>query len=85
MPTVARDDPAYHSEPTVARRWTKSKGKGKGGSVGISEISEMSKMSPAQRALHEKPKLVRGGGGMAPVLEFNETADDPYVMRQQVN
>ena len=83
MPTVARDDPPYHSEPTVARRWTKSKGKG--GPVGISEISEMSKMSPAQRALQEKTKLVRGGGGMAPVLEFNETADDPYVMRQQVN
>ena len=58
---------------------------GEWGPVGISEISEMSKMSPAQRALHEKPKLVRGGGGMAPVLEFNETADDPYVMRQQVN
>ena len=81
MPTVARDDPAYHSEPTVARRWTKSKGKGKGGSVGISEISEMSKMSPAQRALHEKPKLVRGGGRVAPILEFNEAADDPYLMR----
>ena len=31
----------------------------------------------------------RGGGktikSMAPILEFNETADDPYVMRQQVH
>ena len=33
-------------------------------------------------------QMRRGGGktiqGLAPVLEFNETADDPYVMRQQV-
>ena len=31
----------------------------------------------------------RGGAktirAMAPILEFNETADDPYVMRQQVH
>ena len=31
----------------------------------------------------------RGGGNtiraMAPILEFNETADDPYLMRQQVH
>jgi hypothetical protein len=31
----------------------------------------------------------RGGGktiqGLAPILEFNEAADDPYLMRQQVN
>ena len=51
-----------------------------------------------QQALEKQAPLVnygagvrqmrRGGGktiqGLAPVLEFNETADDPYVMRQQV-
>ena len=79
--TEARENPTVHSEPTVARR----KRKGKGGAVGISEISEISKIPPAQRALRAKPKLVTGGGGLAPVLEFNETADDPYVMRQQVH
>ena len=42
--TEARENPAYHSEPTIARRWTRSKGKG--GPVGISEISEISKMPP---------------------------------------
>jgi hypothetical protein len=54
-------------------------------------------MTPAQQALHAKPQLVvprarkaraKGGAktikGLDPVLEFNETADDPYVMRQQV-
>lgn len=35
-------------------------------------------------------RQIRRGGGktintMAPILEFNETADDPYVMRQQVH
>ena len=35
-------------------------------------------------------RQMRKGGGktiraMAPILEFNETADDPYLMRQQVN
>ena len=52
-----------------------------------------------QQALGKQAPLVnygagvrhmRKGGGktikaMAPILEFNETADDPYVMRQQVN
>ena len=84
--TEERENPAYHSVPTMPRqRRTTGKQKGKGGAVGISEISEISKMPPAQRALRAKPKLVTGGGGLAPVLEFNETADDPYVMRQQVH
>ncbi len=31
------------------------------------------------------PAIVRPGRrNLAPVLEFNETADDPYVMRQKV-
>ena len=55
-------------------------------------------MTPAQQALYNKPQLVvpratkaraKGGAktikGLDPVLEFNEAADDPYLMRQQVN
>jgi hypothetical protein len=55
-------------------------------------------MTPAQQALQTKPQLVvtratkartKGGAktikGLDPVLEFNEAADDPYLMRQQVN
>ena len=85
-PTEERENPAYHSVPTMPRqRRTTRKQRGKGGAIGISEISEISKMPPAQRALRAKPKLVTGGGGLAPVLEFNETADDPYLMKQQVN
>ena len=52
-----------------------------------------------QQALEKQAPLVnygagvqqmrKGGGktikGMAPILEFNETADDPYLMRQQVH
>ena len=84
--TEARENPTVHSEPTVARRKrTTGKQKGKGGPVSINEISEINKMPPDQRALRAKPKLVTRGGGLAPVLEFNETADDPYVMRQQVH
>ena len=54
---------------------------------------------PRRQSLRTPTKLVsyapgvrqsrRGGAktiqGLAPVLEFNETADDPYVMRQQVH
>ena len=54
---------------------------------------------PRQQSLRTPTKLVsyapgvkqskRGGAktiqGLAPVLEFNEAADDPYLMRQQVN
>jgi hypothetical protein len=54
---------------------------------------------PRRQALRTPTKLVsyapgvrqskRGRGktiqGLAPVLEFNEAADDPYLMRQQVN
>ena len=53
---------------------------------------------PGQQALRKQPPLVsygpgvrqsqRGGGktisGLAPVLEFNETADDPYAMRPPI-
>jgi hypothetical protein len=48
--------------------------------------------------MQTKPQLVvsratkartKGGAktikGLDPVLEFNEAADDPYLMRQQVN
>ena len=64
----------------------------------IKGISAFSKMTPAQQAMQTKPQLVvsravkartKGGAktikGLAPVLEFNEAADDPYLMRQQVN
>jgi hypothetical protein len=91
---------ADHDIPTVAR-WSKRQGRGYGGPTevdSIKGISAFSNMTPAQQALHAKPQLVvpratkaraKGGAktiqGLAPVLEFNETADDPYVMRQQVH
>ena len=85
--------------PTVAR-W-KRQGRGYGGPTevdSIKGISAFSNMTPAQQALHAKPQLVvpratkaraKGGAkrikGLDPVLEFNEAADDPYLMRQQVH
>ena len=99
-PTEARYNPADHDMPTMAR-WSKRQGRGYGGPTevdSIKGISAFSTMTPAQQALHTKPQLVvpratkaraKGGAktikGLDPVLEFNETADDPYVMRQQVH
>ena len=79
----------------------RGQGRGYGGPTeadNIKGISAFSKMTPAQQAMQTKPQLVvsravkartKGGAktikGLAPVLEFNEAADDPYLMRQQVN
>jgi hypothetical protein len=99
-PTEARYSPADHDMPTAAR-WSKRQGRGYGGPTevdSITGISSFSSMTPAQQALHNKPQLVvpratkaraKGGAktikGLDPVLEFNEAADDPYLMRQQVS
>ena len=97
--TEARYSPADHDMPTAAR-WSK-RGRGYGGPTevdSIKGISAFSNMTPAQQAMQTKPQLVvsratkartKGGAktikGLDPVLEFNEAADDPYLMRQQVN
>jgi hypothetical protein len=81
--------------------WLRGHGRGYGGPTevdSIKGISAFSKMTPAQQAMQTKPQLVvpratkaraKGGAktikGLDPVLEFNEAADDPYLMRQQVN
>ena len=81
--------------------WMRGHGRGYGGPTevdSIKGISAFSKMTPAQQAMQTKPQLVvsratkartKGGAktikGLDPVLEFNEAADDPYLMRQQVN
>ena len=76
-----RDDPPYAGPPSSGDG-PASSGDGRG-----------------QQALGKRAPLVnygagvrqmREGGGktikaMAPILEFTETADDPYPMRQQVN
>ena len=80
--------------------WLRGHGRGYNGPTeadNIKSISAFSKMTPAQQAMQTKPQLVvtratkaRTKGeattikGLDPVLEFNEAADDPYLMRQQV-
>ena len=92
--TISQED--LHTPP-----WLRGHGRGYGGPTevdSIKVISAFSKMTPAQQAMQTKPQLVvpratkartKGGAktikGMDPVLEFNEAADDPYLMRQQVN
>jgi hypothetical protein len=92
--TVSQQD--LHTPP-----WLRGHGRGYGGPTeadNIKGISAFSKMTPAQQAMQTKPQLVvsravkartKGGAktikGLDPVLEFNEAADDPYLMRQQVN
>ena len=53
------------------------------GQQGINKQAPLVNYAPGVR------QSKRGGGKtittMAPILEFNETADDPYVMRQQVH
>ena len=81
--------------------WMRGHGRGYDGPTevdSIKGISAFSKMTRAQQAMQTKPQLVvsratkartKGGAktikGLDPVLEFNEAADDPYLMRQQVN
>ena len=94
-PTISQQD-LYDRAP-----WLRGQGRGYGGPTeadNIKGISAFSKMTPAQQAMQTKPQLVvsravkartKGGAktikGLDPVLEFNEAADDPYLMRQQVN
>jgi hypothetical protein len=57
----------------------------------LNGILDYAGLDPSQKALMRPPKLVRVrgqgkakakrlSGGLAPILEFNEMADDPYVM-----
>jgi hypothetical protein len=62
----------------------------------VEEIQKASKMTPGERALTPQTPLVtaRGkakakgrkkkNGGLEPIMEFNEMADDPYVMRPPI-
>jgi hypothetical protein len=93
-PTISQQD--LYTPP-----WLRGQGRGYNGPTeadNIKGISAFSKMTPAQQAMQTKPQLVvpratkaraKGGAkkikGLDPVLEFNEAADDPYLMRQQVN
>jgi hypothetical protein len=97
-PTISQQD--LYTPPWL-RGQQQGQGRGYGGPTevdSIKGISAFSNMTPAQQALYKKPQLVvsratkartKGGAktikGLDPVLEFNEAADDPYLMRQQVN
>ena len=94
-PTISQQ--ALYDRPP----WLRGQGRGYNGPTeadNIKGISAFSKMTPEQQAMQTKPQLVvsraakartKGGAktikGLDPVLEFNEAADDPYLMRQQVN
>jgi hypothetical protein len=93
--------PTMSQEEAARPPWMRGQGRGYGGPTeadNIKGISAFSKMTPAQQAMQTKPQLVvsravkartKGGAktikGLAPVLEFNEAADDPYLMRQQAH
>jgi hypothetical protein len=90
VPVETRPNPTVHDMPTRPKMRPRRKGKGKPTDADpesdtLRGIADFSKLAPAQRATKRKPQLiVARGGSLAPVLEFNEMADDPYVMRPPI-
>ena len=93
VPVEERDNPTVHDIPRQPRMRLRRKGKGEPTNAAaaakesdtLGGIADFSKLAPAQRATKRKPQLiVARGGSMAPILEFNEMADDPYVVRPTV-